>query len=489
MIKIKILIFITILKLFVMDTYCAEQGDLWKVNESKIDLAAKKVTGQSSSFIDWENSQTEELLNFDYWRLQRQERDKNPKWKTKLRDSKLIEPVGKLIQCVKICKIYRGVNAHFASYLSNIYEGDELQTHKDSYTWILLIDGTLMRLSPNSSITFNEINISKKKIFHFYRLNYGHIHWQHRQLGTIATQNMLETDQVFLPLMVKQANREYFQRKHYQKLSDEERMNFEITNNQGHIDQYQKLNEYLQENKEIALKKNSQVFISTPNVTILATNPIFDLFYEEGSKSFLRKLNKVSGLEDIAEYSKDFKVYFRGYSNRSDKEIQDNVWYEIDKSGKDLSENSDLNETFSRLDLLIKRIPSIQLAREIMLRKYYPYIFFPKQKITSELLATEYSARLWDDEFENELNLRLKFLIEYSRRVETTNLSSINRFYEARQHQSFDKSYTQFAFDMYLRFLKFKKTNHYRLVKEMTDAQYYAWMLRYGQKSISADSR
>lgn len=460
--------------------------DKWSVNKDKIDLEAKKIKGISQSVIDWDGQSTNQLLDFNYWKEQRGQKDNQPNWKTKLRDSRLLEPVGNVIQCVNICKVFRGVNSHFAQYLSKIYEGDEIQTMEDSYTWVLLVDGTLLRLSPKSSITFNEINVSKKKVFHNYRLNFGHLHWQHRQIGRYETQNLAETDQAFLPVLIKKANREYYQRQKFQQLDDYGKMNFEISEYPGHIEQYEKLNELLQENKEAVLAKESEILISTANTTISAKNSIFDLFYEVSGNAYFRQLENVDGIENVENASVPMKVYFRGYSNRTKQEVEFNKWYEMQKNGREVKESTSAKSSFAILDLLIKRIPSIHLAREIMLRKYFEFYFWMPQDITSEKLALNFSLRLWDEDSADETTLRKKFLKEYIRRTETTNLSSLKRFYEGKKIFGFDTSYTQNAFNAYLTYLKFRKTDHYRQVKEMTDVQYYAWILRYGQKSISS---
>ena len=65
------------------------------------------------------------------------------------------EIVGRFFQCVGRCRVDRGLNFFNPSFSTAIYEGDEVQTIGESFAWIFLLDGTMVRLSPESSINFN----------------------------------------------------------------------------------------------------------------------------------------------------------------------------------------------------------------------------------------------------------------------------------------------------------------------------------------------
>src|SRR5690606_4233162 len=103
----------------------------------------------------------------------------------------------------------------YAQYRSRIHEGDEIVTDKNSMAWVMLIDGTLLRISPNSSISFNDVNLSKQQTQFFMRLNYGHVYIQPRFSGKFEAQDMAETDGAFLPLLEKTANREFYMIQEY----------------------------------------------------------------------------------------------------------------------------------------------------------------------------------------------------------------------------------------------------------------------------------
>ena len=114
--------------------------------------------GQERSLVQWRDLDPKIWLDYKAWEVERAYRDQNPQWRIELRDILLSELVGKVVSCIGTCKIYRGKVFVNASYRSKIYEGDEIQTTEDSYAWVFLMDGTLVRIAPKSSISFKEIN-------------------------------------------------------------------------------------------------------------------------------------------------------------------------------------------------------------------------------------------------------------------------------------------------------------------------------------------
>ena len=458
--------------------------DEWKVRPDDIDLGKNVYLNQARSTTDFKSTSTRKLLDFYHWKDQRLARDKMPDWKIRLSDSRYTESFGKFIQCVYRCKVYRELTEINAQYLSNVLEGDEIRNDEDSYAWIMMPSGALMRVSPKTSISVNEVNISREKSFYILRLNYGHIHWQQRQLGKYTPQDLAETDQVFIPTMIGKANREYYMRREFKALDDSEKMQYVLGENLGFKSQYQKLNNYMSEKKEQIQKHHTEVIVVTANTTIKAENASFDLWYDIKGSSYFRKLAQVPGLEVTDTRESKVQVHFRGYMNKKVETIDDDQWMQMSSDGKTLIHNQAIASQFQRLQLLIQRTPTIHLAREILLRKFYSFNFWKKEKITYQSIASKFNFRIWNEKSKNEIDKRMEYVIESSRIMETTSLKSQDKIFKNKKPLEFDKTYTQYAYDQYLKFLKRGRTKLYSGVKEMTDAQYYAWMLRYARKNL-----
>ena len=152
----------------------------WNVEEKQVELDTEPLKGQGYSLIPWETLEPENWLSYDRWLHERTLKDKMPDWKVRLRDDRQMEHVGKILQCRGKCLVYRGTMSAPVRHLSRINEGDELKTEDDSVAWIYLMDGTLVRVGPKSSVSFLEINWSTSEVFHLVRLHQGHIFWHPR---------------------------------------------------------------------------------------------------------------------------------------------------------------------------------------------------------------------------------------------------------------------------------------------------------------------
>ena len=133
------------------------------------------------------------------------------------------------------------------------------------------------------------------------------------------------------------------------------------------------------------------------------------------------------------------------------------------------------------LELLTKRIRSIELAREIWLEKYtIPYMI---RLADSKGLAIEYGYKIWGEE----INKRIEFLQEYSRRIETTHLKSVENLMAKLEaagkpipKTTTDSPYKA-SLNHYLLGLKNRFGDKKMQVREMNDLQYYVWILKNGK--------
>ena len=157
-----IIVFLFLLNLigaFAQGEAVTEKSDEQKVrifvspDQQLLKQADVQYKGEKASLVDWEELDEKRFLNIERWKVDLKVKESEPRWRRNLQERRLMEKVGYVIECVGNCRLYRGVGYSKVDYLSTLREGDELQTLEDSYLWAYFLDGTLVRMSPNGSIT------------------------------------------------------------------------------------------------------------------------------------------------------------------------------------------------------------------------------------------------------------------------------------------------------------------------------------------------
>lgn len=425
---------------------------------------------QTNSLVFWNEVDTEKWLSFNEWRLDAEIKDKNKNWEELYRNNKQVEMVGRIISCRGDCFALRGVNKYRIEYLSQIFEGDELETGENSVMWVFVNDGTIVRISSDSSVSFLELNISLKKSFSRARLNKGHIFWHHRNKEKLENNFSPETDAHNLPLRNIEANQEYFERKIANEKKDIEQLNEVLFLDENAIkSQISKINELREKHKtDLTFSSNSMVVL--PNGTINFSDSSIDFFYRPGGKSYFKK-----------RVGTECELVLRGFGELDKKLIENNDWYEISPDGREAHEISEANSTLNILELITKRIKTIELGRELWVQKYTSRIF----SVISEKkkLAEWYGYSSWQ---EDDLNKRIDFLTTDTKRIETANLKSIENLTEKYQNdkninEESEMKFYHFSLNQYLMGLKKRFAVEKTQVREMSDLQYYLWTLKNGK--------
>ncbi len=445
----------------------------WKLTTEEVIKDSKEPHwGQGHSIIPWSEIDPEEWLSINTWIAERDTKDTQPNWKLNQRHMLHRELAGKVLQCKGVCFIYRGDQKVASQHLSRIHEGDEFHAEENTVAWIFLIDGTLVRISPETSVTFHEINLSLKETFFHLRLNYGHIFWHARSSQERKLDDLPETDSMSLPLMVTEANQEFYERQLFKNESDKLRLQSVLNlNDPGVQKQFEKLNELIHENNP-QLKIGTKVLVVTPNLNIISKNQSFDLVYLLSGKSYFKKRT--------TEEDK-FTLSLRGYASFEVFDILDSEWYEVGVDGRSYQKLDDPPSSLQILELLTKRIKSLELAREIWIKNFSVPLYSNLSK--PEILAGHYGLSLWGEELE----ARYKFLEEYTRRVETTHLRSIENLFakkgmeKAQVEDELSEKLYQYSLKHYLLGLKTRYDKEKIKVKEMNDLQFYVWTLRNGK--------
>ena len=393
---------------------------------------SRNLKGQSKSRFDWERLKPDQFLNYVIWKKNLEEKEGfNP-----YLDKAYKEVMGKVISCVGKCYISRGFGRSQMNFLTTLRESDEIETGPDSYVWIFLMDGSLVRIAPYSSISLKEINVGKKEIFVQLRFNYGLFYFTNRSSKYVEVNDKYETDPLFLPLQLTGAN----------EISLEKNSNpLSILENKGGRElQKRRANEWISKNNVLAYRKKSFSYLVLPNVTIKGQGISAHMFVANGSKSFF----KVSTDKTPAKHM------LRGYKNKKQENIKNNIWWEVDAGGKTLVEKVDQKASLRIIEILMKRLPSLFIAREMMFRKYSIPLF--NIHLTSDKLAENFGYRLWgelDSKKDTDLQKRMRFLDEYVRRTETTLLQESANLYKKNAYfkkRNFNSEFYSLALKGYL---------------------------------------
>ena len=423
--------------------------------------------GENDSFSKWSDISEEDFLSIDKWLKQRNLKDRNKYWLEKVTHSDHVELVGRVLKCSGLCHKYGKNKKVRARYQSHIHEGDEIRTEENSSMLILLVDGTIIRLSADSSVSLNEFNISNKATLSIIRLNYGHMSLKQRSIDRVEPKDAPESDLSFGPFQLLEANREYYWQQEYQSLeSERQKVRYQVMKNPGAQYQYITLNKMIDKNNKWFSKKQVKTIVYSATASFYLEGNNLDLFYELGKKSYFY-------LTSHNQERKDF-VQLRGYKNDEKHQPALNTWMITDENGTKMNEYAD-SHRFNVALMQTKRTPTVMLARELWIKKYSKPLFNPE--IIPEVFAANLGYRLWDIERKDELKLRAEFAFEYIRRVETSNIIGLKSYYSEKVEEGFNPKY--YAKSMKEHYLALRELSNIKRVKikKMNRSQFYLWVL------------
>lgn len=381
---------------------------------------------KNSSF-DWGKINIEKFLSFKDWKDSTDDKEQVKNWEAQLKERSHKEIAGHFFQCVGFCRIDRGESFFNPSFRTPIYEGDEIKTNGESFAWLFLLDGTMIRLAPESSITINEFNTGINENFIFARINTGNVIWLSRKNDKYELNNVRETDVLFFPLSLYEAQpnpdrKDYKEDKLFEMLEEKKTVENQIKN----------LNEIIEKNNKWIGEKNTFSFVTAPNVTFFGYNPNVEIVSLIAGKSYLKKRSsKFLGLIDSAK-DDEIMLQLRGFDNKEFQTLPDDKWLAVEEKGKSVVEEESILNWLTMGEFVTKRIPSLLVARELLLEKYST-TFFIKDKKEFYKKANLKGYRVWgslksEDDKKSDLELRLDFLKEYTRRSETNNLVVAQHF-------------------------------------------------------------
>jgi hypothetical protein len=450
------------------------QDEGWNVKEQEVIRPSMPLKGQKFSTIHWENIEPEKWMDFDIWKSERELKDNVPEWQLRVRHVSQNEHVGKVLHCTGECKNFRNSDFIKAVHLSRINEGDEFHTSKNSAAWIYLMDGSLLRVGPESSVTFQEINIGQDEILVYLRLNQGQIHWSPRANLKIPDSSLPETDIFSLPLIVKEANQEFFEIKLFRSQNDKQHLVGLLNLNQDAINLQIKGLEELRSKNNLKALPATKVIAVTPQVSLIGKKTHFDLLYLPGHVTYFKRRTSHEGDE--------FQISLRGYTNTELVSINESAWYSMDKTGRNYEKVDEVPPELQLIELLTARVKTIELAREFWYEKYSSSIYNHISQKNAQQLASDYGYVLWGDDYLK----RTSFLLDYSRRIETTYLKALDNL-QLKLGKSgeviskgLDSRFHEAALNDYLNYLKTRYSIKRTQIREMSDLQFYIWALKKG---------
>jgi len=95
--------------------------------------------------------------------------------------------------------ILRGKGQFKVKKKSTFKPGDLIETKESGHLWLSLIDGTMIRLAPNSTYSLEFFEKSEKKVILYHRINNGNVHFISRLQKSVTPSSTIETDRIFYP--------------------------------------------------------------------------------------------------------------------------------------------------------------------------------------------------------------------------------------------------------------------------------------------------
>ena len=297
-------------------------------------------------------------------------------------DEKFSLVLGEVIASRGTSRIYRQEGNIVVKKGSQFKQGDLIETSSSGHVWIALIDGTLIRLSPDSTYSLESFEVSQLSLLMFHRINNGNINIIPRKEKGVGPQSTIETDRVFLPV---------FELFDFRKFLDYSSLTKNRIDNL-HKEKYRYLN---------FLKKNNEGILEGKGVLHVVNTPFMIFEFDKADMEFVIDWAG-SDFIKIRSKFKNFKSYKKNIiALKESEEFNTNTWYEINQKETKVSRNSS-SAWFG--DLVISDIPSIRILAEMFISENARKFFF----------STSHK-NFWAKYLISDKNLkdRKKFLLEY----------------------------------------------------------------------------
>ena len=420
----------------------------------------------SRRIIKWQQKNPEEWLSLESWISEADQKQNFNAWKIQQMENNLEETVGRVLATSGGVQIFRGEEYAFfrPSWRSRLQEGDEIQTSEGGALWLMLMDGTLLRVAPHSSVSLNEINLGVDGIFYHFRVNYGNIFIMARSTDYLKEQDLMETDTIFFPLEFWQAHTSILP-----VIGEQESLAKFVEMKKNQKNKFRRLNTLIMENNQYFVTKKNHLLLSFANGTIWGDNLTLEVIVLDRNSAYLKLYPPDRYYESSSQEATVAKMFFRGRSNIQEVELATGQWFEINPLGTQLTDFPEGETKFLFHDLITRRIPTLLIARELMMRQYLGAILHGE--IDKLQIAKNSGYKLWGSlkEANSDLSERAQFLIQYIRRVETSTILEGQRL--ARKVELKGGSLEKMEYDQ--RFYTSSMGSYYSSMKELHPQSFF----------------
>ena len=320
-----------------------------------------RFRGEKNSAIDWTGKQGEELLDYKKWKekVLGQEKDENYVILSRAKENR--EIMARVISCIGTCMAQREAKDYRLQQKSRLVEGDEVYTEKDSYLWLALASGEILRLAPETSLFLREINFIDSEIFYFLRINQGFVKMAARVGGPDEFANAKFSDPLALPLYPEQSNPSEQDKKYLEGFR-----------------------ELVKTNNLWREKLRTQFLVSLPNVILKVENSSFDIFTNTLSKSYIKLMRESSAS----------KANYYLLDQGKEEAINFDTWQEVSFDGQSIAALKEFKQAIYYGEIFFKSIIPLRFSSEMLMRLNLAPAY--EQKISGKNIALEHGIFRWD---------------------------------------------------------------------------------------------
>lgn len=383
--------------------------------------------GQTSlSRIHWPELDPINWMNYERWKQEGGQ--ELPYWQKRVLSPHHREKMAWVLACSGRCYGHDGKRRFVLNPLMSLREREMVTTGEKSYLWLLLAEGTLVRIAPQSSLSLLEINLGRQNHFVAAKLNYGHLFWFSRTAENLKTYARSETDVLPLREIIKTCKRH----------------SYTLRDMQGFCEQrnppqktYEQVNAYIQANNQKIILRETYSFLLVPNGSFYGKNMRMQIVYGLGDQLFFK--NRLAALyyQHPEKFADDGSYFYRAKTFK-ELPLTEGRWWQVNREGTQLTAVKKEKHLLLG-DLLLERFPTILLMRESLIKTFMrPYL----AESSAKNLSLRHHYHLWEVlsfQGEKDLQARWNYLKKQSYFLESFNLLTL-KMYRQKNPQKFTQT-------------------------------------------------
>ena len=241
--------------------------------------------------------------------------------------------------------VFRGNGKISLKKNGHIKQGDLIETLRNGHAWLSLIDGTLIRMSPNSTFSIESFEISPSNILFFHRINNGNVNFISRDESSDAPLSVVESDRVFYPFF------DFHELGDFLRFSNKN----QYSARSFHYEKYRMLNFLKDNNLGVLKRKKVEHVINTPYLIIDFKKAKIEFVVDWRGNDYI-KVKQIN--ESGVFYKKNIEQLEKFEFEKK------NTWYSVDLTGV---REDPTSSNYWYGDFAISDIPSVKIISEIFL--------------------------------------------------------------------------------------------------------------------------